>query len=375
MRKFWVALLWMIFSSALMTQAQDVPDTLIFWVRGDLYAANLVGLTPAPLTADGTISGPSLSPDRRYIVYKTLPALARDALTRLQTTGVIANYDLPGDIVIFDRVTGVFTTIATQPINASLFVDGMADVALVRSAPVWSPAGDAFAWSEFDFAGETVRIQQYTLATGETSLVIEGIPLTDPARYAPEIHWGTAGIAVQLLTEDVNASQFAIVTPTATHTVNVQLSEGETLALFAWLNHSDGREYLAVLYSSGRWQAFDPITGFEVVLNGTPYLYAVGAGSTSIRITFSYNEDVGFFWEAFDPLAPSVASVALPAPPNRVTISPDGRQIAALGYPDFGRVSIWNGGDFVPITGTGSAETDLAVGAVLWGQTAWAVMD
>ena len=62
-------------------------------------------------------------------------------MNRIQTSGLIADFDLPGDIDLLDLATGTVTQIAGQPADASLFVEGVADNATIRSTPVWSPDG------------------------------------------------------------------------------------------------------------------------------------------------------------------------------------------------------------------------------------------
>jgi hypothetical protein len=135
---------------------------------------------------------------------------------------------------------------------------------------------------------------------------------------------------------------------------------------YAWVNAGE-QSLFGVFYSSGRWSLLDPATGAELDVGGVPVL--VGPAEDSLALRFGALPDVGIFWETVDPTGTSAASGAFPAPPSRVTLSPDGRVVAFIGYPDFGGVALWRNGEVIPVTGTGS-ET-LAAGALLWGPTSW----
>ena len=56
-----------------------------------------------------------------------------------------------------------------------------------------------------------------------------------------------------------------------------------------------------------------------------------------------------------------------------MTFAPDGQQIAFIGFPSSGAVSIWHNDDATPIPNTGSNLDELQVGALLWGYTYWTI--
>jgi hypothetical protein len=95
----------------------------------------------------------------------------------------------------------------------------------------------------------------------------------------------------------------------------------------------------------------------------------VGAAENALALRFDALPGVGIFWETVEPSGATEASGAFPAPPARVTLSPSGREVAFIGYPDYGGVAIWRNGEIIPVSGTGSDA--LAVGALLWGATTW----
>ena len=83
-------------------QAQADEFPLVLWIRGDLYRVDSLGAAPTPITHNGTISGPAISPDGSVIAYKAASQVGLDALNRIQTSGKIADFDLPGDIYAAD---------------------------------------------------------------------------------------------------------------------------------------------------------------------------------------------------------------------------------------------------------------------------------
>src|SRR5436190_1530339 len=108
--------------------AQDNEFPLILWIRGDLYTVASETSAPVAITQDGTISGPVLAPGERNIAYKAASRVGLDALNRVTAdNGSIAEFDLPGDIYLFDIDGRVPTLIAGQPADASLLVQGVPD--------------------------------------------------------------------------------------------------------------------------------------------------------------------------------------------------------------------------------------------------------
>jgi hypothetical protein len=366
-----VLLLLLLLLAALPAAAQPATGApLTLWIAGDLYAADpgTPSLPPRPLTQMGVISGPSLSPAGDWIAFKAAAPVGLAALERIQTDGLIAAYDLPADLYLIDPRSGNMALMAGQPASPSLLVEGVPDNATVRSAPVWSPDGARLAWMEFPFGATEARLVQYDLAqrliaeTGITAPVVEG--------RAPSVIWGPGGIALNLGLSASGDQEFRLISAdgSALSTVTLRPTFNETVLIEDWVQAGD-RSLFGVLLSSGWWTLFDPATGQQLPAGPMPELVARAAPDTSFALRFAVNSDVGFYWEASDPLPSEAAAPAFPSDPSRTTLSPDGRSIAFIGYPDYTSAALWTNGAIVAVSGTGGA--GLPVGAVLWGPTIW----
>ncbi len=343
---------------------------LVLWVAGDLYAADAAdpAAVPRALTQMGVISGPTLSPAGRMIAFKAAATVGLGALERIQTDGLIAAYDLPADIYLIDPLTGSMALVAGQPADASLFVDGVPDQATVRSAPVWSPDGARLAWMEFAFGGDEARLVQYDLGQRLTAITAITAPVVEGR--APSVIWGAGGIALNLGLSASGDQEFRLITPdgAAMSTVRLRPTFNETVLIESWVQDGD-RSLFGVLLSSGWWTLFDPVTGAELPAGRMPELTALHAPDSSLALRFAVTTDLGFYWEARDPLPSEAAAPAFPSDPSRTTLSPDGRSIAFLGYPDYTSAAVWADEAIIAIAGTGTGA--LPVGVVLWGPTQW----
>jgi hypothetical protein len=357
----WYLMLFLVPVGAL---AQDTAP-LILWVRGDLYTVTDVNVPPTPLTQNGTISGPTLSPNGQRIAYKAAAAVGLEALSRIETSGFIADYDLPGDIYLLDTRTGQTVLVAGQPEDAALFVESVPDNAIVRSTPTWSPDGEMLAWTELDFGAETPRLIVEDLSARTQTVIADPLPMGIVLGSAPSLRWGAGGLAV---IGDAGAVLLYSPQGTLLSTLNLTPAEDETAQEYAWVDHN-GISLFGVLYSSARWQLFDPLTGAEQTVEGAPIL--IGTGDNMLGLRFGALPDVGLFWETVDPANATSASGAFPAPPSRITLSPSGEEVAFIGYPDYGGAAIWKDGNVIAIVGTGSSALD--VGALLWGPTTWRI--
>lgn len=346
------------------------PSPLVLWIAGDLYTAEAANpaAPPRALTQMGVISGPALSPAGGMVAFKAAAPVGLAALERIQTDGLIAAYDLPADIYLIDPLIGSMALVAGQPANASLFVDGVADNATVRSAPAWSPDGARLAWMEFAFGGDEARLVQYDLGQRLTAVTAITAPVVEGR--APSVIWGPGGVALNLGLSASGDQEFRLITPdgAAMSTVRLRPTFNETVLIESWVQDGDSSLF-GVLLSSGWWTLFDPATGAELPAGRIPELAARAAPDSSLALRFAVTTDLGFYWEARDPLPSEAAAPAFPSDPSRTTLSPDGRSIAFLGYPDYTSAAVWAEDAITAIAGTGTGA--LPVGVVLWGPTHW----
>jgi hypothetical protein len=337
---------------------------LIFWAQGDLWAWTEATQSVTQLTADGTISGATLSPDGTSIAYRSLSAISRMGLDGLQADGAIANFDLPTDIILLTLQSGETTTLAAQDPRAALTPGG----SIVRSEPAWSPDGTAIAWVEFSYQSLEASLVQQPL--GAAPALITSLPLE--SSRAPLLRWSSAGFAVRFLTlAGDGTSSFALYAPDGSTlpALRLQGQPTEYLQTFDWVQ-TPTTPLLGVLFSSSRWVLFDPLAGSEVPSTTVPVLrQRTPTGAAPLR--FATDVQGGFFWETL-PANPSEVSIAFPGAPGQVALSPDGSAIAFSGYPEFGALAIWRNGSIIEVSQTGSSDpTGLLVSSLLWSTSEW----
>jgi hypothetical protein len=349
-------------------QAQDSENPLILWIRGDLYSVLSPADAPRQITTNGTISGPQIAPDGRTVAYKAAAQVGLDALDRIQAEGVIADFDLPGDIYLFNVSGRVPTLLAAQPADASLLAQGTPDKAIIRSAPVWSPDGSRLAWTEYDYPGGKPRLVVYNRVGGALSTLATDIPAPLVQGAAPSLKWGTGGIAVNLSVDATSEQDFVFYADDGRWLSSPRIApvENDPALDYVWVESASGSgAMLGLIYQSARWIFIDPQTGVAQAAAQLPYLTTRQDGS--LKLGFGIDQSKGFYWEVLGQTA------AAPGAPGQVTLSPSGQAVAFTGYPSSGAVSIWQNGDATAIPNTGSNLDELQVGVLLWGYTEWRV--
>jgi len=360
---FLLILLALAVSSVQAQAATEFP--IILWIRGDLYSVDAPDTAPTQLTTNGTISGPQLSPDGKNIVFKAAAQVGLDALDRIKSSGKIADFDLPGDIFLFDTSAHVVTPLAGQPPGASLLVDGVADKATIRSTPVWSPDGTRLAWTDYAYPGGKPELVVYNRAGGTETVIAQNLnaPLIQGA--APPLRWGTGGIAINASTDATSEQDFLIYGDDGTLMSTPRLApvQNDPAVDFVWVESPNGAQ-LGLIYQSAGWILIDPKTGVAQAAPALPRLMT--AAPNSQALTFGVDKTEGLYW------AVDGGNAAAPGAPSQVTLSPSGRQIAFMGFPSSGAVTILkDSGDSSAIPNTGSNLNELQVGAILWGYTTW----
>ena len=179
------------------TQSQGTPSgsnaaPVILLLRngkghlGDIYAWNMASQSLKQLTTWGFNYVPNVSPDGKWLVYRSV---SREAVAAL-TQGQAVNAEGLANIWLLNPDTEQAIQVTHQPQNATVAGGDLVG----RGTPVWSPDGTAIAWIEKNVQGE--RVAMYTLASKSTSTFPINLPPGCCEGAHPELYWGRSGIAI-----------------------------------------------------------------------------------------------------------------------------------------------------------------------------------
>jgi len=366
--------------------AQVETEPIIVLNEGDLWAWDGSGKGLEQKTFWGYNQEPVLSPDGQQVAYMAWSAITVDALTR---EGAIGGGEVPGDIKVFEVANQQEIVIAGQPPEASFFTPGVADKAVIRSKPVWSPDGKQLAWTEYDIPGDGLsRIMTYDFATQTTQTLISPLPAQAGVPVPVEITWGSSGIVVRSTTPYMNPDSSTVFTSTFVDSflvysvdgtqqgiIQVLQTEDRFMTDFILVNYQD-LEYIGVQYNTGEWDLIDPLSGESQPAPGLPELYCTSAPEKSLSIAvWPDGETSGVEYQLLD-----VDGNAVGAPVDmssdfegRIALSPSGGALAYVQYdPQASQydssIIIWNNGEV-----SARFEVNPRDFSFLWGPTAWRI--
>lgn len=347
-------------SAVTRASAADATPPLILIVNGDLWAWTGADQPLKQLTTWGYNSDPVISPNGKYVAYKSLPQFAVDDL---KINGGRSGVP-PANLWVLDLATGAGTRIADQPPDAGYAGRGKDEKFTSRPQPAWSPDSKFVAWGEMigakkdasgAFAGNWEQLIIYDLAKKSGRVAVKDLPGYQGLTDGTTVDWGAGGL---LFLTPQGAPN------TDPDTVYIYSPEGKQLARYA-LSGVDCPCYSAhwiedeakALILVEPWFLLDPATGKKVTTTARLELYSLSAPD---GVYLSQIDDA---WYAAEPGKPAFELKDLDRLES-VSISPDGKQFAYLGN---NRLKVFSGGQVkeVPL-GAGQSLTGWAWGAVGW---------
>lgn len=277
--------------------AQDEP--LLIVMNGDLYtwSGDATEAVTVSATCDPTeriVSDIAMNTTDGRIAFLTEPPSVTEAV------GFGAQGPLPTNIVTCDGST--LTTVAGQPDNFSFFAGDVADVAVIRTQPTWSPAGDALAWTTFNLQSGLMFLDIHKDDGSTTSTRIQ-LPEAMGPPAPPFITWGDAGIYMFHATLDPETFAFVelafVFDSAGTLIVEARMPETDESRFVydKFIVGDNGREYVGMLYSDGAWELFDPMTSEVFPANGVGELYDP-SGNSDISILLTLDQVQQYVWTA-----------------------------------------------------------------------------
>ena len=347
--------------------AQQEPP-LALLIDGDLWTWSEADGAFRQLTFWGYNHQPVMSPDGARVAYESAAAVTVEALER---EGFIGGGSLPGNIWVLDLATGDGVRLADQPPDASLLAPDAPDKGIARSAPAWSPDGAMLAWTELTLPEMQNRLAIHDFARGVARVIDLGLPEQYGVPTPLEAQWGGGGIAIRSFTYDPAAERVreSILVYDAEGDLRAETDLGATEDEFSieyiWVADS-GQDYVGVLYNTGRWALIDPATGDLRPTGDAPALYSRRQGPGGVSVTFTMNPDRDYEWSVIYPDGRREPLGVFNL--WQIALSPSGEQIFLLDYPDYGRMSLWRGGQLTPLEAP-SPESNVLAAA--WGPMAW----
>lgn len=356
--------------------AQDNPPLILF-AHGDFWAWDEVTSVAHPLTTGISHFTPVLSPDGSRVAYTAYPDMVVQALER---TGGIGGGPLPKDIWVLDVASGESSLVAAQPADASFFVTGTPDKAVIRSRPAWSPDRTWLAWTEALYPDWTIQLNVYNFQTGDMRTIVTGLPEQGGVPDVLDVLWADSGLVLHSATFADGTTDWQdtfLVYDTAgtlLREIPLPIVPDHALEDFT-LVQVNGRDYIGVLDAAGEWAIIDPLSGLTAAVPA-PELYNPLYPDTSlvIKIIPRSGDSLDMIQltdAAGQPLGEPVAAGYLDF--TRITIAPDGQAAAYLTYNPADRVFepyfyVWRDNQVSEFLPPGDSE---GVGELVWGPVAW----
>jgi len=360
-------------------RAQVDTAPIIVLNEGDLWKWDGSGGLQQ-MTFWGYNQHPAMSPDGNQVAYMAWSPITVDAVQR---EGGIAGGEVPGDIKVLDVATQQEVVIAAQPPDASFFTRGVADKAVIRSKPAWSPDGLQLAWTEYDVPGDGMnRVMVYDFTRAAAQSVMNDLPPQAGVPVPIDIAWGQSGLILRsTMMSAANPAIFEdsfLVFSTEgapQSTIPVPQNENRFLTHFVLLTYDD-KEYIGVQYNTEEWDLFDPLTGESQPAPGVPELYLPTLPDKTITVSVIPDaEGGGAEYQLLDVDGNPVGTPvdAGMSYEGHLGLAPDGRGVAFVSYNKQdsrydSAVTIWNNGEV-----SARVEVNPLGFSFLWGPVAWRI--
>jgi|GEM_PF-1882571 len=352
--------------------AQGTP--LVIVMSGDLYTwsgdgAQATELYTACDPSQRIVSDVSVNSADGRIAFLTEP----DAVT-IATQQFGAQGPLPTDVVTCDGAS--LTEMAGQPDNFSFFDSDVRDVAVIRTLPTWSPAGDGLAWTSFNLESGLMHLE---ILPDGGELVRTRIEL--PENFGPTappfIEWGINGIYMYHSTVDPETFAFVDLVflfdgaGTLVAETTLPATDESRFVYDKFIINDRGTEYVGALYSDGIWELTNPFTGETQAANGVGELYDP-SGTSDISLLLTLDEMQQYIWTAKNASGIIVDingnNVAVPGVfPNSTELSSGGQWVFQL----FDGLYFWSMTASGYINGTEPVTTGFS--ALAWSGAEWRI--
>jgi hypothetical protein len=347
----------------LATAQRTKISPLIIEINGDLVS--WAATNSKQLTNWGYNSSPVLSPDGKYIAYKSLPRFVVDDIKK---NGGRNGFP-PSNFWVMEIATGEAFRIADQPPDAHYADANYHDEKFIlRPLPAWSPDSKSLAWGEIvgnkknpdgTWAGYDQRLVVYNLAQKSLTMLVRDMPATDGISEGDSVDWSERGLTYLVNAcpcDDKTFSVLFIYSPGGKLLSQYKVHGPRPMYRALWIKDM-GKDYILITTDPlSDSLLIDPDTGKESPLQGKLELYST---STPDGIRLYYDKG----WNIDDP----TQSTTNIGEPLTIALSPDGKQIVYRTI-DAG-VLYYNAGK---ITGF-PIKSDARIGEFVWGLTAYRI--
>jgi Tol biopolymer transport system component len=228
---------------------------------GDIYTWNVVSQTLKQLTTWGYNFAPHVSPDGKWLAYRSVSQAAVSAITQ----GQAVNADDLANIWLLNPDTDDAVQITVQPEGAT-----SSGSLIRRGEPAWSPDGTAVAWIE-----DSKQVAMYTLETKITTSFPLNLPPACCEGAGAELYWGRSGVTITNQEgTPVNSQQMLYIFNPQGQQLAKLTPGGNFFLQYGWIMDSNKHEYLGGDVGGVLTTVDPPGSAQPVTPQGYPEMYS-----------------------------------------------------------------------------------------------------